>query len=92
MAGLRHVVAGAAAQAEAKLNESTIRLAVTGLTRAGKTVFLTSLISNLLAMGAGRNTLPGLQAALEHRGSGRLRSVRVAAIRPWCQPRMVSAT
>ena len=87
ISGLRHVVAGAAAQAEARLNESTIRLAVTGLTRAGKTVFLTSLISNLLAMGAGRNTLPGLQAALEHRGSGRLRSVRVvpagAATTPW---------
>ena len=40
-----------------------VRLAVTGLSRAGKTVFLTSLVSNLLAAGSGRRTLPALDAA-----------------------------
>ena len=34
-------------------NVDTIRLSVTGLSRAGKTVFMVSLISNLLAMGKG---------------------------------------
>ena len=40
-----------------------IRLAVTGLSRAGKTVLLTSLVANLLAAGSGRRTLPALDAA-----------------------------
>ena len=35
------------------VNLDTHRIAVTGLSRAGKTVFLVSLISNLLAMGHG---------------------------------------
>lgn len=52
------------------VNLDTHRIAVTGLSRAGKTVFLVSLISNLLAMGhgvAGRrlNTLPKLAELLE---------------------------
>jgi predicted YcjX-like family ATPase len=47
----------------------TERIAVTGLSRAGKTVFLVSLISNLLAMGHGvggkrLNTLPKLAERL----------------------------
>ncbi|WP_426957701.1 YcjX family protein [Muricoccus radiodurans] len=37
-----------------------LRLGVTGLSRAGKTVFLTSLVASLVAAGAGRRTLPGL--------------------------------
>ncbi len=44
--------------------EPVIRLGVTGLARAGKTVFITSLVSNLLD----RGRMPGLQAA----SSGRI--------------------
>src|SRR3954447_16203488 len=54
------------------VGQERIRLAVTGLTRAGKTVFLTSLLANLLAAGRGRRTLP----ALEQVAGGRLRAVR----------------
>jgi predicted YcjX-like family ATPase len=50
-----------------------LRLAVTGLSRAGKTVFLTSLIANLLAAGRGARTLPALDAAV----GGRIRRVRI---------------
>ncbi len=39
--------------------EPVIRLGVTGLSRAGKTVFITSLVANLLD----RGRMPGLQAA-----------------------------
>lgn len=42
----------------------TLRIAVTGLARSGKTVFLTSLLANLLALGRGRDTLPALTRAL----------------------------
>lgn len=55
------------------LQEERLRVAVTGLAGAGKTVLLTSLVTNLLALGQGRNTLPALSAALD----GRLRSVRL---------------
>jgi predicted YcjX-like family ATPase len=50
-----------------------VRLAVTGLTRAGKTVLLTSLVANLLAAGQGARTLPALEAA----AGGRLRGARL---------------
>ncbi len=50
-----------------------MRLAVTGLSRAGKTVFLTSLVANLLAAGRGARTLPALEAAC----GGRLRGARL---------------
>jgi predicted YcjX-like family ATPase len=43
---------------------------VTGLARAGKTAFLTSLAANLLAMGAGLPTLPALAARLGGRRLG----------------------
>ena len=56
---------GIESYAEATLNETTVRVAVTGLSRAGKTVFLTSLIHNLLAMGRNLNTLPALRNHLE---------------------------
>ena len=46
--------------------EPTIRLGVTGLARAGKTVFITSLVANLLD----RGRMPQLRAAAE----GRIRS------------------
>jgi predicted YcjX-like family ATPase len=54
------------------IGQDRIRLAVTGLTRAGKTVFLTSLLANLLAAGRGSRTLPALELA----AGGRLRAVR----------------
>ncbi len=59
------------------LNQTIIRIAVTGLSRSGKTVFLTSLIANLLALGGGRNTLPALTAQLSRHGLARLPSVRL---------------
>jgi predicted YcjX-like family ATPase len=46
--------------------EPVIRLGVTGLSRAGKTVFITSLVANLLD----RGRMPGLQAA----SSGRIQA------------------
>ena len=51
--------------------EPVVRLGVTGLSRAGKTVFITSLIANLIELGR----MPGLRAAAE----GRIASV-------WLQP------
>jgi predicted YcjX-like family ATPase len=42
----------------------TIRIGVTGLARAGKTAFLTSVAANLLALGAGLPVLPALQARI----------------------------
>ena len=57
----------------AAIGQPRVRLAVTGLTRAGKTVFLTSLVANLLAAGHGRRTLPKLEDA----AGGRLRDVRI---------------
>ncbi len=51
--------------------EPVIRLGVTGLSRAGKTVFITSLVANLLD----RGRMPGLSAA----ATGRIQAV-------WLQP------
>jgi predicted YcjX-like family ATPase len=76
-AGLRGLAAGGVAGVERALNEDRIRLAVTGLSRAGKTVFITSLIQNLLALGQGRNTLPRITARLSQNGLSRLRSIEV---------------
>lgn len=45
------------------LFEPVIRLGVTGLARSGKTVFITSLVANLLD----RGRMPGLVAEREHR-------------------------
>ena len=47
--------------------EPVIRLGVTGLARSGKTVFITSLIANLMD----RGRMPGLVAA----GEGRIEAV-----------------
>ncbi len=52
----------------------TVRIGVTGLARAGKTAFITSLAANLLAAGAGLPTLPALSAKL----AGRRLGVRLA--------------
>ena len=75
--GLRGLAAGGVAGMERALNEDRIRLAVTGLSRAGKTVFITSLVQNLLALGQGRDTLPKVTARLTQDGTSRLRSVSV---------------
>ena len=45
------------------LFETAVRLGVTGLSRAGKTVFITSLVANLLD----RGRMPQLRAEAEHR-------------------------
>jgi predicted YcjX-like family ATPase len=45
------------------VGEMTVRLAVTGLSGAGKTVFITSLVHNLLSAASNANALPGLRAA-----------------------------
>jgi predicted YcjX-like family ATPase len=76
-AGVRDLASAATASASASLNETVIRLAVTGLSRAGKTVFITSLIQNLLALGQGRNTLPRLNSALTAAGESRLKRIEV---------------
>jgi predicted YcjX-like family ATPase len=77
----------AGGRVEARLNEHVVRLAVTGLSRAGKTVFITSLLQNLLALGAGQDTLPAFAKALARESGTRLRSVRLvppgAARVPW---------
>ncbi len=51
--------------------EPVVRLGVTGLSRAGKTVFITSLVANLI----NRGRMPGLRAAAD----GRIEAV-------WLQP------
>jgi len=70
---LRDAITSAEQFGRSLLGQERIRLAVTGLTRAGKTVFLTSLVANLLAAGQGRRSLPALEVA----AGGRLRDVRV---------------
>jgi predicted YcjX-like family ATPase len=49
------------------LKDRTVRLAVTGLSRAGKTVFITSAIHNLMAAPTRPGVLPALAAARERR-------------------------
>ncbi len=55
------------------LGQERLRVAVTGLSRSGKTVFITSLLANLLAAGQGKRVLPALEAA----SGGRLRDVKL---------------
>ncbi|MBR0656272.1 YcjX family protein [Plastoroseomonas arctica] len=76
-AGLRDAASAAVDAAHQISNVETLRVAVTGLSRAGKTVFMVSLISNLLALGRGRDTLPALRTALDD-GAGRSRLISVA--------------
>lgn len=52
----------------------TVRIGVTGLARAGKTAFLTSVAANLLALGARRPVLPAVADRLQ----GRLPRVSIA--------------
>ena len=69
------------------INDRPIKVAVTGLSRSGKTVFLTSLIANLLAMGTGRPTMPALRAHIDKAGKDRLRNVRLVPARASTTPR-----
>ena len=57
--GLTRSVEGAVASVSGSLFEPVIRLGVTGLSRAGKTVFITGLVANLL----NRGRMPQLRAA-----------------------------
>jgi predicted YcjX-like family ATPase len=69
------------------INDRPIKVAVTGLSRSGKTVFITSLIANLLAMGTGRPTLPALRAHIDKSGKERLRNIRLVPARASTTPR-----
>lgn len=70
---LRDAALAAERRVREAVGQDRVRLAVTGLTRAGKTVFLTALIANLLAAGQGRHTL----RAFEQAAGGRLRGARL---------------
>lgn len=72
LSGTFNAVTDMADEAERLLNETTLRVAITGLSRSGKTVFITSLIANLLALGRGRPVLPALSAQLERQGTALL--------------------
>lgn len=62
---------------------STVNLAVTGLSRAGKTVFITSLVHNLLSALHQPHRMPLLRAV----GDGRLVAAKLAAGRSGRLPR-----
>jgi len=64
--GLIREIEGVGARVSGAVFEPVIRLGVTGLSRAGKTVFITSLVANLLE----RGRMGGLVAA----GEGRIRA------------------
>ncbi len=80
-AGARNLVRGTTAALDDRVNETVIRLAVTGLSRAGKTVFITSLIQNLLALGQGRDTLPLIRRRLGAGGATRIEASRLRSVR-----------
>lgn len=84
---LEDALAGMSDLARAMAGRERVRLAVTGLSRAGKTVFLTSLVANLLAGGQGARTLPALEAA----AGGRLRGVRLVPAGIEATPRFDAA-
>lgn len=67
--GLARRVEGLGAQMSETLFEPVIRLGVTGLSRAGKTVFITALVANLLD----RGRMPALTGAAQ---------IRAAFLRP----------
>lgn len=76
MERIGHGIARLTTEAERALNETTLRVAITGLSRSGKTVFITSLIANLLALGRGRDALPALRRQLAVAGT-RIEAVRL---------------
>ena len=87
LAPVEDAVAGIGDLTRALIGRERVRLAVTGLSRAGKTVFLTSLVANLLAAGQGARTLPALEAA----AGGRLRGARIVPATTQATPRFDAA-
>jgi predicted YcjX-like family ATPase len=77
LSGIRSIGKGASSAIDAAVNDDVIRVAVTGLSRAGKTVFITSLVQNLLALGQRRNTLPELLNRLGGDAGNRLVGVHL---------------
>lgn len=69
--GLMRGVEGIGASVSEALFEPVIRLGVTGLSRAGKTVFITALVANLID----RGRMPALRAATDGR-------IRAAYLQP----------
>ena len=65
--GISRSIEGVAASVSGALFEPTLRLGVTGLSRAGKTVFITGLVANLME----RGRMPQLRAA----AAGRIEAV-----------------
>ena len=61
--GISRGIEGAGASLSETFFDSTLRLGVTGLSRAGKTVFITALVANLL----NRGRMPQLRAAAQGR-------------------------
>ncbi|MCC6518100.1 MAG: YcjX family protein, partial [Tabrizicola sp.] len=61
--GISRGIESAGAGLSETLFDSTLRLGVTGLSRAGKTVFITALVANLL----NRGRMPQLQAQAQGR-------------------------
>lgn len=75
VASLGDLIASTGSTIDSAVNETVVRLAVTGLSRAGKTTFITSVINNLLALGNGRETLPALSRTLGK--NNRLNSIHI---------------
>jgi predicted YcjX-like family ATPase len=82
LGGVLEELAGAADLTELARG-STVWLAVTGLSRAGKTVFITSLIHNLLSALHNPNRMPLLTVA----GEGRLRAAKLQSVKADVLPR-----
>jgi len=61
--GITRGIEGAGASLSETIFDTTLRLGVTGLSRAGKTVFITALVANLLS----RGRMPQLKAQAEGR-------------------------
>ena len=61
--GISRGIEGAGATLSETLFDTTLRLGVTGLSRAGKTVFITALVANLL----NRGRMPQLKAQAQGR-------------------------
>ena len=61
------------------LNRYTTHLAITDLSRAGKTVFITNLIQTLLAIGSGYNALPSLLQGCQDASGSRLHGISMAS-------------
>lgn len=61
------------------VTDTRLNIGVTGLSRAGKTVFLVSAIQNLVAMGSGHDSLPALSRMLSDSAGSRLVGIELEA-------------